>query len=72
MGSRTMLSRGPTSRDGGFSHAAKQRDSPPAATFLTQFEVLCGREWRNLMRDKTLFVTHLLVAVILGVFCGEQ
>jgi ABC-type multidrug transport system ATPase subunit len=59
-----------------------------AATFLTQLQVLCGREWKilrrcdiltvhrydfsllELCRDKTLFFTHLVVACVLGVFCG--
>jgi len=41
-----------------------------AATFLTQFQVLCGREWKLLRRDKSLFFTHLIVSAILGVFCG--
>ncbi|KAJ3510206.1 hypothetical protein NLJ89_g4811 [Agrocybe chaxingu] len=41
-----------------------------ATTFLTQFEHLCGREWKNLKRDKTLFLTHVGVAAVLGVFCG--
>ncbi|QRW00883.1 ATP-dependent permease [Ceratobasidium sp. AG-Ba] len=41
-----------------------------AATFLTQVEVLCGREWKNLKRDKTLFFMHLAVACVLGLFTG--
>jgi hypothetical protein len=59
-----------------------------AATFLTQFESLSGREWKILKRrvlyhsylrpcsnsgpprDKTLFLTHVGVASILGVFVG--
>ncbi|KAL5533512.1 hypothetical protein ACEPAF_5288 [Sanghuangporus sanghuang] len=41
-----------------------------AATFLTQLEVLSGREWKILRRDKTLFVTHVSISCILGVFCG--
>ncbi|PFH53584.1 hypothetical protein AMATHDRAFT_79061 [Amanita thiersii Skay4041] len=41
-----------------------------AATFLTQLQVLSGREWKNLQRDKTLFLTHVAVASVLGVFCG--
>ncbi|KAF8162818.1 hypothetical protein B0H34DRAFT_693057 [Crassisporium funariophilum] len=41
-----------------------------ATTFLTQFQYLCGREWKNLKRDKTLFVTHVAVSSVLGVFCG--
>lgn len=41
-----------------------------ATTFLTQIEVLSGREWRNLRRDKTLLVAHLLFACVLGVFAG--
>ncbi|KAG8971508.1 hypothetical protein FRB90_010475, partial [Tulasnella sp. 427] len=41
-----------------------------AATFLTQLEVLSGREWTNLKRDKSLFIAHFGVAAILGVFCG--
>jgi len=57
-----------------------------ASTFLTQFQVLCGREWKILRRsvsmrcavprtnfccrDPTLFVAHMGIACILGVFCG--
>ncbi|KIJ63345.1 hypothetical protein HYDPIDRAFT_41184 [Hydnomerulius pinastri MD-312] len=41
-----------------------------AATFLTQFQVLCGREWKILRRDKTLFFTHVVLSTILGAFCG--
>ncbi|KIL68502.1 hypothetical protein M378DRAFT_158303 [Amanita muscaria Koide BX008] len=40
------------------------------ATFLTQLQVLSGREWKILQRDKTLFLTHVAVASVLGVFCG--
>jgi hypothetical protein len=42
-----------------------------ATTFLTQLQHLCGREWKTLKRDKTLFLTHVAVASILGVFCGQ-
>jgi hypothetical protein len=42
-----------------------------ATTFLTQLQHLCGREWKTLKRDKTLFVTHVAVASVLGVFCGQ-
>ncbi|KIM28831.1 hypothetical protein M408DRAFT_68953 [Serendipita vermifera MAFF 305830] len=41
-----------------------------STTFLTQLQVLCGREWKILKRDKSLFFAHLLFAAILGVFCG--
>ncbi|KAH8832894.1 ABC transporter [Flagelloscypha sp. PMI_526] len=41
-----------------------------ATTFLTQLEVLSGREWKILKRDKTLFLTHVIVSSVLGVFCG--
>ena len=41
-----------------------------ATTFLTQFQHLSGREWKTLKRDKSLFVTHVGVAAILGVLCG--
>ncbi|WRT67810.1 uncharacterized protein IL334_004784 [Kwoniella shivajii] len=41
-----------------------------ATTFLTQVEILSGREWRNLKRDKTLLVAHILLSCILGVFAG--
>ncbi|KAF8839854.1 hypothetical protein BDN67DRAFT_931344 [Paxillus ammoniavirescens] len=41
-----------------------------ATTFLTQFQVLCGREWKLLRRDKTLFFTHVIVSAVLGAFCG--
>ncbi|GMK53955.1 hypothetical protein CspeluHIS016_0105410 [Cutaneotrichosporon spelunceum] len=42
----------------------------PATTFLTQLGVLATREWRMLMRDKTLLVTHILVSAVIGVFAG--
>ncbi|OCF43567.1 hypothetical protein I317_02585 [Kwoniella heveanensis CBS 569] len=41
-----------------------------ATTYLTQVEVLSGREWRNLKRDKTLLIAHTLLACVLGVFAG--
>ncbi|EJU05788.1 hypothetical protein DACRYDRAFT_20168 [Dacryopinax primogenitus] len=41
-----------------------------AATFLTQLEVLSGREWKNLCRDWSLFFAHLAVSIVLGVFTG--
>lgn len=41
-----------------------------STTFLTQLQVLCGREWKILKRDKSLFFAHLLFSSILGVFCG--
>lgn len=41
-----------------------------ATTFLTQLQYLSGREWKILQRDKTLFLTHVAVASVLGVFCG--
>ena len=41
-------------------------------TFLTQLQYLCGREWKILKRDKTLFLTHVIVSGVLGVFCGKS
>ncbi|KAF7298507.1 ABC transporter protein [Mycena kentingensis (nom. inval.)] len=41
-----------------------------ATTFLTQLQYLSGREWKILRRDKSLFITHVAVAAVLGVFCG--
>ncbi|KAH6919115.1 ABC transporter [Coprinopsis sp. MPI-PUGE-AT-0042] len=50
---------------------AKKRGSDVyATTFLTQLQYLCGREWKVLKRDKTLFWTHVGVSTLLGVFCG--
>lgn len=46
--------------------------SRPQAAFLTQFEVLCGREWRTLQRDWTLFFAHFFVAAVAGAFAGGQ
>ncbi|KAF7359175.1 Abc transporter [Mycena sanguinolenta] len=51
-------------------NAAVAGSSNYAATFLTQLEYLCGREWKILRRDKSLFFTHIAVAAVLGVFCG--
>ncbi|KAJ2913577.1 hypothetical protein MD484_g6845, partial [Candolleomyces efflorescens] len=50
--------------------AKPQTNSVYATTFLTQLQYLCGREWKTLKRDKTLFLTHVLASAILGVFCG--
>ncbi|KAH8100236.1 ABC transporter [Cristinia sonorae] len=47
-----------------------RRQSGYAATFLTQFQVVSGREWKILRRDWTLFFAHFAVAAVLGVFCG--
>ncbi|KAG2020925.1 multidrug resistance protein 1 [Coprinopsis cinerea AmutBmut pab1-1] len=59
------------------THGSKEMLAPPprngstyATTFLTQLQYLCGREWKVLKRDKTLFWTHLAVSAVLGVFCG--
>ncbi|KZT74033.1 hypothetical protein DAEQUDRAFT_720885 [Daedalea quercina L-15889] len=41
-----------------------------ATTFLTQLEVLSGREWMILRRDKTLFLAHIAISCVLGVFVG--
>lgn len=41
-----------------------------ATTFLTQLSVLSSREWRNLRRDKTLFLAHFALAVVVGAFAG--
>ncbi|KAI9452949.1 hypothetical protein BJY52DRAFT_1291187 [Lactarius psammicola] len=41
-----------------------------AAAFLTQLQVLAGREWKVLRRDKTFFLAHIVISALLGVFCG--
>ncbi|KAJ7771519.1 hypothetical protein B0H16DRAFT_1364094 [Mycena metata] len=41
-----------------------------ATTFLTQLQYLSGREWKILRRDKSLFLTHVAISSVLGVFCG--
>ncbi|KAH9170850.1 hypothetical protein EDB89DRAFT_1976311 [Lactarius sanguifluus] len=41
-----------------------------AAAFLTQLQVLAGREWKVLRRDKTFFLGHIVISALLGVFCG--
>ncbi|KAK0455220.1 uncharacterized protein EV420DRAFT_1644864 [Desarmillaria tabescens] len=48
----------------------KRAQSTYATTFLTQLQRLSGREWKILRRDKTLFLTHLGIACVLGAFCG--
>ncbi|TFK25787.1 ABC transporter [Coprinopsis marcescibilis] len=51
-------------------NAVSQGGLAYATTFLTQLQYLCGREWKTLKRDRTLFLTHVIVAAVLGVFCG--
>ncbi|KAH7318800.1 hypothetical protein B0J17DRAFT_747732 [Rhizoctonia solani] len=73
---RSLESRGAHGMEEGYNVAdwllevASEGGQKYAATFLTQVEVLCGREWKNLKRDKTLFFMHLGVATILGIFTG--
>ncbi|KAK0185967.1 hypothetical protein F5146DRAFT_163180 [Armillaria mellea] len=50
--------------------APKRAQPTYATTFLTQLQRLSGREWKILRRDKSLFLTHLGIACVLGVFCG--
>ncbi|KAK0227794.1 hypothetical protein IW262DRAFT_1347231 [Armillaria fumosa] len=50
--------------------AVKRAQPTYATTFLTQLQRLSGREWKILRRDKSLFLTHLGIACVLGVFCG--
>ena len=52
--------------------AKPRTNSAYATTFLTQLQYLCGREWKTLKRDKSLFLTHVLTSAVLGVFCGES
>ncbi|KAH9992457.1 hypothetical protein BJV77DRAFT_1060460 [Russula vinacea] len=51
--------------------ALKKLSSPTsAAAFLTQLEVLSGREWKVLRRDRTFFLAHIVVSALLGLFVG--
>ncbi|CAE6528385.1 unnamed protein product [Rhizoctonia solani] len=59
-----------TREEPGMVRVGRGKGQKYAATFLTQVQVLCGREWKNLKRDKTLFFMHLGVACILGLFTG--
>lgn len=60
----TSIELNPTSPTGSsnFDSAAEsgRRSSKPVAGMLTQFEVLSGREFRNLKRDWSLIVSLLL------------
>ncbi|KAL1412857.1 hypothetical protein Q8F55_000606 [Vanrija albida] len=42
----------------------------PETTFLTQVAVLSGREIKNLKRDKTLLLAHIVLASVSAVFSG--
>ncbi|KAL7409470.1 hypothetical protein BDY24DRAFT_355976 [Mrakia frigida] len=42
----------------------------PVSSFLTQFQILCGREWRTIRRDKSLVLAHTIVAIVAGVGSG--
>ncbi|MBW0485875.1 hypothetical protein O181_025590 [Austropuccinia psidii MF-1] len=42
----------------------------PIATKLTQFQVICQREWQSLKRDTSLFWLHNATAVLVGIFVG--
>ncbi|RUS20021.1 hypothetical protein BC937DRAFT_86556 [Endogone sp. FLAS-F59071] len=42
----------------------------PKTSFLTQFSLISARNWQNLVRNKALLFTHVIVAIVLGVFIG--
>lgn len=71
---QTLLSHSNELSDLGVTHQAAKNSWWPkshcSTTFLTQLEILSGREWRNLKRDKTLLLAHGVMACILGVFAG--
>ncbi|KAG9036166.1 hypothetical protein FRB95_009740 [Tulasnella sp. JGI-2019a] len=50
--------------------SSQQMSGRYPTTFLTQLQVLSGREWLNLKRDKALFLAHVAIAAVLGIFCG--
>ncbi|KAI9508809.1 hypothetical protein F5148DRAFT_1351131 [Russula earlei] len=56
-----------TERGSAFKKLAKLRS---AAAFLTQLQVLAGREWKVLRRDKTFFLAHIMISAALGLFVG--
>jgi hypothetical protein len=42
----------------------------PVTTYFTQYQVLASRESRNLVRDKSLLLSHVAVGCLLGLFIG--
>ncbi|KAI0263756.1 hypothetical protein BC834DRAFT_924835 [Gloeopeniophorella convolvens] len=62
-----VVEHGTQERGGTFSRLAGPKS---AAAFLTQLQVLAGREWKILRRDKTFFLAHIVISALLGVFCG--
>ncbi|KAF9956855.1 hypothetical protein BGZ65_002419 [Modicella reniformis] len=52
------------------SAAAKGQMTVYPTSFLTQLQVIMKRNFQTLIRDKSLLVLHLAVAILLGVFIG--
>lgn len=44
----------------------------PKTSFLTQFSLISARNWQNLVRNKALLLTHVIVAIILGRMYPER
>ncbi|KAG0326744.1 hypothetical protein BG004_002907 [Podila humilis] len=52
------------------SPASKKRKTTYPSSFLTQLRTLMKRNVQTLIRDRSLLVLHIAVAVVLGVFIG--
>ncbi|KAF9416956.1 hypothetical protein BGZ76_004573, partial [Entomortierella beljakovae] len=52
------------------SEASKHQGTVYPTSFLTQLRVIMKRNFQTLIRDKSLLVLHVIVAIILGAFIG--
>jgi len=52
------------------SASGKRQSTVYPTSFLTQLRVIMKRNFQTLIRDKSLLVLHLAVAIVLGVFVG--
>ncbi|KAF9914590.1 hypothetical protein BX616_007976 [Lobosporangium transversale] len=50
--------------------ARKKQNTVYPVSFLAQLQVIMKRNFQTLIRDKSLLVLHLAVAIVLGVFIG--
>ncbi|KAG0051576.1 hypothetical protein BGZ83_003549 [Gryganskiella cystojenkinii] len=52
------------------SASGKRQATVYPTSFLTQLQVIMRRNFQTLIRDKSLLILHLAVAIVLGIFVG--
>lgn len=64
---RSSVESSSTEEENDYSHGLKGYEK---IGIIGQFRILSGRTFKNLYRNPMLMLTHYVIAVLLGIFCG--